>query len=89
MVTKKAKDLAAGDTIGVSAEALQKPGKGWFKVSVIRVEERLTTCFVHTAGGVICCGGEREFEIVDSDLHTDNLMPAITKKTTYTGRSLD
>lgn len=86
---KKAKDLAAGDTIGVSAEALQKPGKGWFKVGVIRVERRLTTCLVHTAGGMICCGGEREFEIVDSDLHTDDLMPQFAQKTTRKGRSVD
>lgn len=89
MVIKKAHDLAAGDTIGVSAEMLQKPGQDFFRVSVIRVEERLSGCFIYTAGGCICCGGDYQFEIVDSDLHTDDLMPQFTKKTTRKGRSVD
>lgn len=88
---KKARDLGAGDTIGVSAAILGKTGADYYKVPVIdRKRLGRKRWAIHTPGGIIQCDGDFEFPIVPPlELTTDTLTPTMPTKKTYKGRTID
>lgn len=88
-VYKRPSELKAGDLIGVSAQALGKPGEGFFKVQVINVMCKVGIWHVTSAGGTFLASNNQLFPIFEDDMHRDDLTPQFPRKQTRTGRSID
>lgn len=87
---KRPSELKAGDLIGVSAQSLGKPGNGFFKVQVISVELLGPIGYaIYTAGGIVNAQRNQLFQIVEDDMHRDDLPPQFPRKQRRTGRSVN
>ena len=89
-IYKRPSELKSGDLIEVSAQSLGKPGYGFFKVQVISVELLGPIGYaIYTAGGIVNVRRNQLFQIVEDDMHRDDLPPQFPRKQQRIGRSID